>query len=1311
MSNIISWNPRLRNMNKNTGKKLSLDQLIVQYEPVAVCLQDCGATNFTLPGYQKCHFLEIEGRSTRILTAFCEGTKYHQIEEESTTQAVWQVYKVQEITSIGHFILINIYIPGPLNVEQWKAIDTLLGKYEDESVIITGDMNAEHQRWSTNNPDNQGQENANGRHLETSIDSHGFNIINSGTHTRIPGNTEERHTAIDITLTSGKFGIEDIEWETHDDACGSDHLPQIISIRKEVASPTEHTVRRKFRTEEAIPDVFRAAFDETKKDTLEYGNVAGEDSIDAVTKRITAHILEAAIKGIPNNNKSAGRKFKQTPPILKRTSWFNEECKKAKKERKKRQNEFQKYKTVESQIKYNKAKALFQKVIKEAKKRANQQLVDDINFKANPKEAWKKTNELVYPSKKTKTKIAPLRVDSNNPQCVTTDANEQAELLAARYHHVSDDKNLNQDFLDKRNKFKETPEGRKLLEEQPIGNEPTSIMEKPFSMEELQNQLNKRKKKSAAGPDELTYWMFRESPEYVKQAILGLVNKIWETGQIPEDFKTAQVIPFPKQDKDPSLPASYRPIALTSHLGKLMEAMVNDRLTSHLEEHGHLTNTQTGFRNKRETLEQLVRLEADIRKAWERNRVVCAVFLDLSAAFDTAQHIYILKNLAKYGVKGKMYNYCQNFMNNRQFAVRVGDQLSTLKKQNNGVPQGAVLSPTLFIVSVNELNKLVSKDTATAQYADDSALWKSYPKEQSRHPYQETEANISKETNKMIKGLTDLGYKVNSDKTQAVLFTEGRDEPYNLNIGGSRIKTTKTAKYLGVTLDSKLTYKAHLDNRRKSGTSVINLLYKLKKGKHFKKNPHLLRNVSKALLNSTVLYGLELLGKNQYLDQVALNKTKSVLRRARRIYTNTICTTSGDCVDALSGELPLGSLCQTATMSLWARKAGQQESPLAPLFTTKPKAVGEKYKDKGTIRTMHQTLQYFNIDKDQVAAIPKTNHANQISPDIDMSLKDQIKKKENSNMYMKKVTEEHMSKSYSDRNLIIYTDASKEANTGPNEKVGIGIYTVGKGGNSHFQEEVRCQFRLNDDIAIATAELKALHKSLDQLREGALTGRNEGERPLICTDSLSALQEIQARSPSREDIVQEIFSTLVQLESFGIIPTFLWIPSHCGIQGNEEADELAKLAVEKDTVDLNIKLGPNELKSKIKKEIVKAADDEWKGRLSESTHFMREMTPNPFSTRIPISEKYILRNRLLVNRPIFFARQQEICEACDVPKTPEHMLMECPRMNIQRTALISKFRKEAVDFNLANVLNPNPPRDLLRPILQYIAELNALEKI
>ena len=108
---------------------------------------------------------------------------------------------------------------------------------------------------------------------------------------------------------------------------------------------------------------------------------------------------------------------------------------------------------------------------------------------------------------------------------------------------------------------------------------------------------------------------------------------------------------------------------------------------------------------------------------------------------------------------------------------------------------------------------------------------------------------------------------------------------------------------------------------------------------------------------------------------------------------------------------------------------------------------------------------------------------------------------------------------------------------------------------------------------------------------------------------------------------------------------------------------------------------------------------------------MREMTPNPFSTRIPISEKYILRNRLLVNRPIFFARQQEICEACDVPKTPEHMLMECPRMNIQRTALISKFRQEAVDFNLANVLNPNPPRDLLRPILQFIAELNALEKI
>ena len=96
----------------------------------------------------------------------------------------------------------------------------------------------------------------------------------------------------------------------------------------------------------------------------------------------------------------------------------------------------------------------------------------------------------------------------------------------------------------------------------------------PFNFDELLDAI-KQSHDSATGPDEIHYQMLKHLPESSLQALLDIFNHIWTTGDFPEDWRLATVIPIPKPGKDHAEPTNYRPIALTSCLCKTMERMIN----------------------------------------------------------------------------------------------------------------------------------------------------------------------------------------------------------------------------------------------------------------------------------------------------------------------------------------------------------------------------------------------------------------------------------------------------------------------------------------------------------------------------------------------------------------------------------------------------------------------------------------------------------------------------------------------------------------------------------------------------------------
>ena len=124
--------------------------------------------------------------------------------------------------------------------------------------------------------------------------------------------------------------------------------------------------------------------------------------------------------------------------------------------------------------------------------------------------------------------------------------------------------------------------------------------------------------------------------------------------------------------------------------------MVNERLVWYLEKNGLLAKQQCGYRANRSTVDQLIRLETFIRDAFIQNQHLVAVFFDLQKAYDTTWKHGIQQDLHDMGLRGNLLIFIGNFLTDRTFQIHLGTILSDVFHQEEGVPQGAILSTTLL---------------------------------------------------------------------------------------------------------------------------------------------------------------------------------------------------------------------------------------------------------------------------------------------------------------------------------------------------------------------------------------------------------------------------------------------------------------------------------------------------------------------------------------------------------------------------------------------------------------------------------------
>ena len=311
--------------------------------------------------------------------------------------------------------------------------------------------------------------------------------------------------------------------------------------------------------------------------------------------------------------------------------------------------------------------------------------------------------------------------------------------------------------------------------------------------------FNNAETKKAPGPDNITNEMLLHLGPCSKRKLLQLFNDGWRTGTVPQVWREAIMIPILKRAKDKSQAESYRPISLTSCVGKLMERLINTRLMWHLEDKKHITPEQAAFRQDRSTEDQITYIAQAIEGAFQDKKHTLAVWIDIEKTFDK-----VWKECLKLKLHQCWENIQMDWTVHAQQESKSPDK-ATRAKREQGVPQGGVLSPTLFLIFIRDILHRMTKNIQTAIYADDLALWCS-------EEYITTANYRLQQALQVIESWARSWLiKVNEKKTTFTIFSlSNQKHSAHLKLNGQTLHQEDAPTYFGVTLDRRLTWKNQL---------------------------------------------------------------------------------------------------------------------------------------------------------------------------------------------------------------------------------------------------------------------------------------------------------------------------------------------------------------------------------------------------------------------------------------------------------------------------------------------------------------------
>jgi hypothetical protein len=393
----------------------------------------------------------------------------------------------------------------------------------------------------------------------------------------------------------------------------------------------------------------------------------------------------------------------------------------------------------------------------------------------------------------------------------------------------------------------------------------------PTNVDEVGKIISNLKHDSAPGPDGVKPLLVKEIKDVILEPLTYLCNLSLESGCFPDCWKVASVSPIYKSGPKSS-PSNFRPISLLSVFTKILEKLVNIRLSKYIEKNHLISSCQFGFRTGKSTEDAAVLLCDLISGHMDRGVKCVGLFLDLAKAFDTVSGTLLLKKLECIGVRGLALNWFTSYLTGRFQKVKIGNDSSDLLPVLLGVPQGSILGPTLFTLYINDIFDISIPNTELVCYADDTAIivhgktWE--------ETYSRAESGLAVVAAWLNGNLLTL----NINKTHYVAFSKtlASSPPVDRKIKFHRclsnpasspfssatlcscqeIARCECFKYLGLLIDQHLSFKQHISSL---SARVKKLIYVMKRLRDCA-TQDVLRLVYLALCQSILQYGVAVWG-------------------------------------------------------------------------------------------------------------------------------------------------------------------------------------------------------------------------------------------------------------------------------------------------------------------------------------------------------------------------------------------------------------------------------------------------------------------
>ena len=235
----------------------------------------------------------------------------------------------------------------------------------------------------------------------------------------------------------------------------------------------------------------------------------------------------------------------------------------------------------------------------------------------------------------------------------------------------------------------------------------------------VEGMIWKMKENRAAGVDGI-------NSTFIKKCCKGLVRPLREifresmrVGEIPDAWKLANVVAIFKKGARWD-PGNYRPVSLTSQIGKIMEGIIKENLVDYLEGNGLFGKSQHGFRKNRSCLTNLLEFMEVVSNRLDKKEWVDVIYLDFKKAFDSVPHVRLLRKLEALGVRGEILRWIREWLRNRKQRVTLEGVESEWENVISGVPQGSVLGPVLFAIYIEDIDEGVC--SRMLKFADDTKV-------------------------------------------------------------------------------------------------------------------------------------------------------------------------------------------------------------------------------------------------------------------------------------------------------------------------------------------------------------------------------------------------------------------------------------------------------------------------------------------------------------------------------------------------------------------------------------------------------------